>query len=99
MKIKYSNKIYLNENTSEFGGLCWSIEPEEFMSKYVNNEIMCACVRINDCSRNIILNFDFQNDKELDQAILKAITLRNEVDNFIEHLYKCKPLYSKKFYY
>lgn len=69
--MKKRDKKFLNDSTSEFGSVAWSVSTEDGYDMYV----LEGSLQIQDCGSRISLDFDCEKPKHIQKRIDKLDSL------------------------
>ena len=82
--VKYSSKVFLGTDPNEYGAICASI----YRSSYEKYDSFDASIRLQDCSKHIVLDFCINNVAERLERIAKVEKLIMELEAFRDHFMK-----------
>lgn len=89
--FKDNSKAFLNLHPEEFGSICWDASSRSYKNSTAK---FYGSVRIADCSKSVILDFDCYGkttQKTVDKRIEKLDTLISELQKFREsYLIACE---------
>lgn len=91
--MKRSRKTFLSTRPDETGSICTKVDSSSGMRCY----FIEAELKIYDCSRSVILDFDCFDASDLKERIEKANLLLDEIARFRDDLIACKA--KTKFFY
>jgi hypothetical protein len=82
--VKYSSKVFLGTDPSEAGAICAVI----YRKTYEKYDSFSASIRLQDCSKHIVLDFCINDAAERLERIDKVENLIIELEAFRDHFIK-----------
>jgi len=81
---KAGNKIFLSQKYGEYGAICWEVRASRYDDK---DNYMTANIRLQDCYRNINLDFWVGDSEErFESRMDKLNTLIDELTDMRRHM-------------